>query len=456
MPEIDDLQHDDLRDEIKRVLQSCRGSKPVAAAITSAETRLAVVGSLMRIMGKTPPEAIDDERLEKTIVLAGMALNRMPDHGPRLAEMTELVARAVESCRAGARSRLEETSATSPSEPGETAKISAPVADREKRHETSDVKGPHARPETATRSATSVQTPAPAKTRPSAATRLSPLDDVYGTVPIRLFPDVRPERGRLAIPELLTPPPPRDGERKPISDWVSGKPWNPDVFVFRLHPRDDVLAEEMAEFEAEMHAAAKVVLARRGVRRQLDEDTGARDKEWLHGVARDMGVYAMTTHRVARHFADALARVLQRHHPDHVPALAAFDAHVVLGDDLYFTLSEAWDIEHFFLSETGSLEGNPQNLMGSIHPDGELREGICFERGIFMHLNLGKPLGSALREAVTELRFAQVIRGLPREEEAAAIAGFDKVFSRDCTDPLEAYRMNPEKNEPTSLDAPGY
>lgn len=448
MPGIDDLQHDDLRDEIKRVFLSCRGSKSVAAAIGPAETRLAVVGALMRIMGKTPPEAIDDERLEKTIVLAGMALNRMQDHGPRLAEMTEMVARAVESSRPGAAPAATSQSNSQSNSPSQArppilAPAPSPPPD-----------APRPR----------VQTPPPVAVAATpvkkdaasvfvAAARPLVID---GMQPIRMFPEAKPDRGRRSISELMAPSPGGDAPRKDIAAWVGGRPWSPDVFVFRLQPRDEDLAEEMAEFEAEMHAAPKVVLSRPGVRPTLGDEDIQRDKEWLHYVARDMGVYAMTTHRVARPFVDALEKVIAAESPDHVPALAAFDAHVVLGEDLVYALAEAWDIEQFYLRETGPCEGRPQNLRGSIAPEGELREGLCFERAIFMHLALGKPLAPSLREAVTELRFAQVIRGVSREEETAAIARFDKVFSRDCADPLDAYRMNPEKNETTSLDAPGY
>jgi hypothetical protein len=436
MPGIDDLRHDDLRDAVRKVLVTCKGAKDVASAVSDPETRAQLLFSMADILGKERPVDTSVDRLEKTLALAGMALNRMIDHDAAIKDMSERICRAIEACRSGAR--------PAPDAPRQAAEPASPVA-------------PPARTPASSAGSATAQAPTARMPRSSPGLTEAEIRILHGREPIRLFADREPRRGgKLTAAELLLPAPEAGRSRRDFSSWVAGRPWSPDVAAIRLQPDRDDLVDEIAEFEAEMHAAPGIVLARPGMRPAHDPAGWDAAKTWLSCVARDIGVYAITTNRIGRRFSAALERIISQFHPGHAETLAAFDAHLVLGEDLYDTLCDAVDIETFYLRETGKITGRTQNLMGSISPSGEIREDLCLERGIFLHLIAGKPLAVGLKEAVAEFRLAQVLSGLPEDDALKIQMRFDGVFSRDCAQDLDAYRIDVEKSEMNTPDYPGY
>lgn len=252
-----------------------------------------------------------------------------------------------------------------------------------------------------------------------------------GLLAAPLFKDGGPERGPgpVRVPSAL-PGPPHNGTAEQVRAWIRGEP----VFTDSLGVRAGLLSlgdpGDLMEIESEFHTDPRAALRLYKARPPLADGTA--DAAWCARLGRDIGRFGITHERAVEALAAALARHLSRD-PERVAPLKGRGAVLIVREELAEAVCGLLDAEQDHLSDgPAETSGPPQNLMGSFSPSGNLSEGRCLDRALFLNLEASVPLGAAMRQSITEFRLAQALRANP----AAPPPELDRRHERDPALPL--------------------
>lgn len=252
-----------------------------------------------------------------------------------------------------------------------------------------------------------------------------------GLLAAPLFSGGGPDRGPgpVRVPSAL-PGPPHNGTAEQVRAWIRGEP----VFTDSLGVRAGLLSlgdpGDLMEIESEFHTDPRAALRLYKARPPLADGTA--DAAWCARLGRDIGRFGITHERAVEALAAALARHLSRD-PERVAPLRGRGAVLIVREELAEAVCGLLDAEQDHLSDgPADTSGPPQNLMGSFSPSGNLSEGRCLDRALFLNLEASVPLGAAMRQSITEFRLAQALRANP----AAPPPELDRRHERDPALPL--------------------
>ncbi|WP_145693572.1 hypothetical protein [Gemmobacter caeni] len=182
-----------------------------------------------------------------------------------------------------------------------------------------------------------------------------------------------------------------------------------------------------AEFQSDPVAALRIYKARSPVA------DGTPDAAWCGRLGRDIGRFSVSHEAGVIALARAVVTLLESQEPDRIAPLRAAGANLTVREELAEAVCGVIDTELDYLSDGPSEAGGPpQNLMGSFSPNASLTEGRCLERALRLHLTASVPLGTALRQSLTEFRVAQAMRENPN----APFQTLNERFERDPALPL--------------------
>ena len=235
--------------------------------------------------------------------------------------------------------------------------------------------------------------------------------------------------GPVRVPQAL-PPPPEGRGPDAVRAWLRGEPVFTDTLGVRAglielgDPGD--LMEIESEFHTDPAAALRLYKARAPV------GGGTADAAWCARLGRDLGRFRVTHEGGVEALAEALARQLAAE-PAGPGPLMREGAVLTVREELAEAVCGVIDAEREFLDDGPSDPSGPaQNLMGAFSPNGDLSRGRCLDRALFLHLNAGAPVGTALRQSMTEFRIAQALR----ENPLAPFLIVSDRFERDPALPL--------------------
>lgn len=427
------MPDDELQERVTKIMRSMRGMDALVTAIKSPQMRHSLYSALRdRFDLVSVADPASDKMFGKVLTSAGIGLLSLRDSDRKVTDTIGLVTEALRLSLQGGSPEARPAPALSAGAPPSPSIQTAqpPVSVPPPAAKTQD---------------SAARKPAVAPQKPKiAAPASSPSLEQLGP-DLRLFANLATDRkaGRRLDPlTLLLPGPARDEPVTAMTDWISGKPWAPDVLALRLAPTELSAIEEVADLEAEGFSAPKTLRDRTGLRPWMDTTGRARGISWLHGAGRDLGIYAITCDQALEAFRATLERTIETYWPAQAASLAAYGAKLAPGDEVPDLLASCRDIETFFLRETPDETGQPaQDLRGTISPTCAFSKGICYDRAAYLFLSGGLSLSGALMESLIELRAAQVIRDVPEDQYAKVLQGFDAVFFHDCARPLEDYKL---------------
>jgi hypothetical protein len=252
---------------------------------------------------------------------------------------------------------------------------------------------------------------------------------------ILIAPLFRAERegrgpGPVRIPAAL-PPPPDTSDPDLIRSWLRGEPAFMDMIGISAGLLEAGDPGDLMELEAEFHADPKGALRLYKARSPVSDGTA--DAAWCARVGRDIGRFGVTHDRGVEILARTLSRHLLSRDPERAAPLLRAGAVLRVREELAEAVCGLIDTEQDYLSDgPDEISGPPQNLMGSFSPNADLSEGRCLERAIFLHLETGVPLGSAMRQSLTEFRLAQALRANPD----APLDFLDRRYAIDAALPM--------------------
>lgn len=283
------------------------------------------------------------------------------------------------------------------------------------------------------------------------ATRAPRPDRPSGAEPARIqFPPlmIAPERvsGPMAagvtrrIATLLPPPPALSLDRSCHMAWISGTAWHELALGMKFHNPNAIDPDDMMDLETEIHGNTAEVLEWPGVKPAQDPEAAREVAQMLSHMGFDVGVLR-TDRKACEQLASAISRTLEQNFREEFEALADLRAEVVIGDDLADVARAALDVEALWIGP--GLDGDMQNVSGSISPWGSFHEGLVLERAAFLHLASGDPLPRALMTSLVEIRAAMAARALG-SDNVLALSDCENVLYQDYDRPLEDYVVHRE------------
>ena len=236
--------------------------------------------------------------------------------------------------------------------------------------------------------------------------------------------------GPVRVPAAL-PPPPESQDPDLIRSWLRGEPAFLDMLGVSAGLLETGDPGDLMELEAEFHADPRGALRLYKARTPVADGTA--DAAWCARVGRDIGRFAVTHDRGVEILAQTLSRHLVTREPDRAAPLLRAGAVLRVREELAEAVCGLIDTEQDYLGDgPDDTSGPPQNLMGSFSPNADLSQGRCLERAIFLHLETGVPLGSAMRQSLTEFRLAQAMRANPD----APLDFLDRRYAIDAALPM--------------------
>ena len=209
-----------------------------------------------------------------------------------------------------------------------------------------------------------------------------------------------------AVVAALLPPPAADAPRSAFGAWLSGEVHHPLAPVIVLNPASDEAAAEVMEIDSLIFADPRGALAEMGARKTCDIALAEVDADWLASLPISLSQDARG--EAVKAFAAALAEGLLRHDPRAAEVLAAFGAAVRISPELADLLARARAIEADWIRNGPPGGAAVQCLLGAPTPSASLREPTVLQRAAILHLFAGKAVTAGLRDALIELRFAQL------------------------------------------------
>jgi hypothetical protein len=236
--------------------------------------------------------------------------------------------------------------------------------------------------------------------------------------------------GPVRVPAALPAPPVTD-DPELIRSWLRGEP----AFLDSLGVRAGLLETgdpgDLMELEAEFHADPKGALRLYKARAPMTDGTA--DAAWCARLGRYIGRFGVTHDRGVEILAAAIARHLRTREPEASAPLQRSGAILTVREELAEAVCGLIDTEQDYLSDGPvDVSGPPQNLQGSFSPNADLSGGLCLERALFLNMVISVPLGTAMRQSLTEFRIAQAVRANPD----APVAFLDRRYAIDAALPL--------------------
>ena len=229
-----------------------------------------------------------------------------------------------------------------------------------------------------------------------------------GPYSVRLFDS--PVNGAGAacgdIVAALLPPPPADAPRSAFGAWLAGEIHSPLSPVLTLDPASSEAVAEVMEIETRIFADANGALAEMGARKPCDMTLAEADAEWLASLPVSLPPDAQGEAVAA--FAAALAEGLLAYDPKAAEVLAAFGAALRVSPRLAEVLARARAVEADWIRHGPPGGAAVQCLLGAPTPSASLREPMVLQRAALLHLFTGRAVTAGLRDAIIELRFAQL------------------------------------------------
>ena len=268
--------------------------------------------------------------------------------------------------------------------------------------------------------------PAASASRGDALVALCPMPP--GPFSVRLFDSPANGAGAACgnIVAALLPPPPAEAPRSAVGAWLAGELYAPLAPVIVFDPVSDQAVSEMMDIETRIFADASGALAEMGARKTCDMAMAEADAAWLEGLPLDLSPEAHG--EAVEAFAAAVAEGLLRHDPKAAEVLAAFGAEVRVSPRLAELMARARAVEADWLRHGPPGGAAVQCLLGAPTPLASLRDPMVLRRAAMLHLFAGKPVTAGLRDALIEVRFAQLLDlapetwAIPDEVEAQLVA----------------------------------
>ena len=215
-----------------------------------------------------------------------------------------------------------------------------------------------------------------------------------------------------ALVAALLPPPPVGAAPAAFRGWLAGEVTDPLTPALAIDVASDAVAAEVMELESRIFADAGAGLAAMGARRASDPALAAADAVWIADLP-GADLPMAERERAARDFAAALAEVLGQHDPGGAEDLAALAAELRLSAPLADLLARARGIEERWIAQGPPGGAVEQSLLGAPSPQANLRTPRLLARTAFLFLFSGKSVTTSLRDALVELRFAQIVAIAP-------------------------------------------
>ena len=226
----------------------------------------------------------------------------------------------------------------------------------------------------------------------------------------------QPDTNLMTVRDVLAALPPPPLRKEAQSKWLSGLVSNPLSIAIELCEIDDDLAADLVETEVQMSQVGSDAL--RFARLPCDAESGAADTAWLLSLKSDAPSIPnpSTDHTEAvRAFGAALADVMQEFEPRSANVLAFHQSKLKIGVDLVKLLAHVQHLEEMWLRDGPAGGGDVHDIRGAISSAADLLRPSMFRRAAFLHVMTSTPIPTALRDAVVELRFAQVLANAPPE-----------------------------------------
>lgn len=223
--------------------------------------------------------------------------------------------------------------------------------------------------------------------------------------------------GIMRLPASLLPPPcePPAADVQSHADalvsWLNGVPWSDTAFALRAHVIDKASSEDLMEIESELHVATSAITQTYGA--QPPVASGADDAQWCARLGRDIGRFDHSCQRAVDIFATRLALALRASGRPVAP-LEAAGADIVVPEAFADALAGFLDAEAEYIADgPGETSGPAPDIRGSVSPRNDLGTPFCLDRAIFLHVSARTPMGTAMSQALWELRHAQATRLSP-------------------------------------------
>lgn len=236
--------------------------------------------------------------------------------------------------------------------------------------------------------------------------------------------------GPFRVPASL-PGPPETSDPDLIRGWLRGRPAFSDTIGVRSGLLDEGDPGDLMELEAEFHSdptgALRIYKAGSPIR------DGTPDAAWCARLGRDIGRFGVTHEKGVEAFAEALTRHPSMALAERLAPLIQNGSVLIVHEELAEAVCGLIDAQADYLEDgPGDVAGRDQNLLGSFSPEADLSRGLCLDRALTLHLVSAVPLGSAMRQSLTEFRIAQALRANPNIPITLA----DERFERDPAMPL--------------------
>jgi hypothetical protein len=230
-----------------------------------------------------------------------------------------------------------------------------------------------------------------------------------GSLAAPLFPVTPSEHGvgPVRVPAaLLAPPNTKDPEL--IRGWLRGAPSFPDSLAVRAGLLDTGDPGDLMEIEAEFHADPNGAL--RLYKAAAPMDDGTADAAWCARLGRDIGRFGVTHERGAEILVQAVRDQMAGWPSARLAPLKRAGSVLVVREELAEAVCGLIDAEAEYLADGPQNPTGPdQNLLGAFSPSCDLSRGRCLERALILHVTAAVPMGTAMRQSLSEFRLAQAM-----------------------------------------------
>lgn len=264
-----------------------------------------------------------------------------------------------------------------------------------------------------------------------------------------------PQPGLIRLVQALPPPPdPEISSGEIIAQWFRGEIWDEDSWSIEAGLLTSAPEGDQMEVESELYSSPASSLQAYRARKPLKTDQDGAG--WCRRMGRDLQAYGTTIEKAVLIFAEKYKRTLEEKlGSEALAALKWGGARLHVSQELAFALGSFLDIEAEFKRDGPKTNGEgDQDPRGSFHPDRDLQSPCCLNRAFFLHEEGGLSLGDAMREALIELRYAQVLHAAGGH----AVPHFDAVFKTDpgyyFSELLEQLGITEEEKKPEQTPAP--
>lgn len=255
---------------------------------------------------------------------------------------------------------------------------------------------------------------APPVDLPPAPPEEAPGPEPQDPLSARLFPRMSGKGGQIsgALVAALLPPPAVGSAPSAFRGWLAGEVTDPLTPGLAIDVVSDAVVTEVMELESRIFLDAGAGLSAMGARKASDPALAAADAVWIENLP-GAAVPLAERERAVRDFAAALAEVLVQYDPGAAGDLAALAAELRLSALLADLLARARGIEARWIAQGPPGGAAAQSLLGAPSPRANLRAPRLLARTAFLFLFSGKSVTTALRDALVELRFAQIVALAP-------------------------------------------